>query len=426
MARRPELPSVSVSKKSIIPPMVVEGSLEEQAADPTPEIVSYLTNLLIFKRKPIDHNIFDRDREMYRRSGQYGKALPVFLREPKVLALGDDMRKREIWMEVLSQSYQGEIDVLHQDQLSYRLQRGEITDNLGKLNARIAGIGNDNLRDFWLLKGRVQVDLWQIKQRGRLNILGKLAERVIGSRQIHPQVEPYQEELTEVDEKLKDLGERRQSLAAEHFQQDNEQKGHLETYQEKLLHHLDDWVINKPPDFFLVHYLYYQRPNIERYLRNHALDDQEQRNLLSIIGQHKSSRSTKNHHPSGQSAHPVKVEVSEDSTRVLPMALMIEGKIFTEIDSAREEFAKLKQSLSEKRKRQIWGRLLQTLKLEAQGLHHPESTLLGAEDMIERVGGDWRLTVGRYRVIGNLVKSEAGQKVLEVVSVLQRNDPKYY
>lgn len=414
----PEVPFVA-SKTS-----KEDGSSEEPAVNPTSEIVDFLIEQLHSKRKPIEQAVFDRDPQMYRRVGQYEKALTAFLAdEPHILSIGDDSRKREIWLEVISQSYQQEIDHLDQQDLDLQIQREEATGNLHNLSTRIVGIGRDRFAvgDLGLLLGRVQVELYDLKQKGRLNILGRLAERLIGSRQIHPQVEPIQKQLTAADEEIKKLEEERHSLAAEHFKKENEQRHHLETGREKLLHELDVWAVGSS-ERFLVHYLYYQRPDLEKYLRSHSLTEAEQRSILIL-----EQNGVKNANLT-QPEDGLRVKVFEEVSSQLPIAIIVGGEIITDRKLAEIKIGRLKKNLPKEMKRQIFRKLVQALKYESQGLHHPDSTVITHQDMIDRIGGNWRLHVaGNHRLIGNLNSLATPQdRMPEIVRLLHRNDPNYY
>ncbi len=400
-----------------------DSSSEESSVDSTGEIVDFLIERLHSQRKPIEQTVFDRDHQMYRRVGQYEKALTAFLaNEPRVLSIGDDMRKREIWLEVVSQSYQQEIDGLDQQSLDFQIQREEATDSLQNLKVRIAGIGRERFGagDLGLLLGRVQVELYSLKQKGRLNILGRFVERLIGSSPVHPQVEPIQNQLTAANEKVKELEERRSNLAAEHFRKENEQKHRLKTEREKLFYELDAWAIGSS-ERFLVHYFYYyyQRPSLKKYFKNHQLTDAD----LKIFEQH--SLLQKRKQPQQQSEDPSLETLAKDIAD-LPMPIKIRGEIFTDIDSARKAFLKLKEDVPQSRMKHFFNRSLMALRYEAQGSHHPDYRVFASDDpIIERVGGNGRLRIGRYRVIGNLDNMENEQRVPEFVTILQHDDPNY-
>ncbi|MDO8618878.1 MAG: hypothetical protein Q7R49_02910 [Candidatus Daviesbacteria bacterium] len=395
---------------------------ENLTPDPTPEIVDYLSNLLVLERKPLDQSVFDKDHQMFRRAGQYEKLLPTFLGDPEVLALGDDMRKREVWSETVSASYQREIDDIDRDNLFFQLQKEETAGNLQELSAQISGIGKERLRsgDLGLLVGRLQVELYDLKQKGRLNIFGRLAERLIGSRPVHPMLELVQNQLIEAEEKAKELEEKKRILAADHFKTETEQKHHLETEKEKLFHQLDDWVVDQSTDIFLVNYLYYHRPAVDKYLRSHTIDNEDQKILLGKLAQQ-------------QRVLQIKAELGSEVTGLehsetaqLPMPVIINGQTITEIDLARVELASLNPSIPLKRFDQIFRKLVQQLHLEVQGSHHPQSKKFSADDpIIERTGGELRLRVGRYRILYNNEITNNGQRALGVVGITTHNDPKY-
>ncbi|MDP3974206.1 MAG: hypothetical protein Q8P92_05245 [Candidatus Daviesbacteria bacterium] len=406
----------------VSPPVTNIVSMEEQIVDPTLEIVGYLTNLLVLRRQPITQAVLNRDHQMYRRIGQYEEALGGFLKEePEVLALGDDMHKREMYMEVLSTSYQTEIDNLDEKSLPFQIRQEELGIYIQQLQDGISGIGRNRLRpgDLELLVGKVQVELGKLKARGRLSFLGKFAEKLIGTREFHPAVQPYQRELTEVDYELMKLGEKRKTLAAEHFKEENEQKRRLETDQDDLFHKVDDWVLPRAPDSFLVHYLYYQKPSLGKYLKSHHLMNSD----LGIFDQHGLLQKEK--HPQKQPKVSSSETLSDDVTE-LPMPIKIKGEVFRDIGSAWKAFLRLKEGVPQRKMRHFFNRSLMALLYEKQGSHHPDGKIFTADDpIIGKVGGNWRLRIGRYRVIGNLDNMENEQRVPEFVSILQHDDPNY-
>lgn len=415
-----ETRKVSLKGPQVFSPKNVIPS-EEQSSDPTPEIVDYLTSLLVSRRQLIPQAVLDKDHQMPRRMGQYDKALQQYLgADPKVLALGDDMRKREMWMEVNSQGYKTEIDSLDEQSLLLQIRQEKLGMDIHKLQEKISGIGRNRLMpgDLSRLLGRMQVELGALKTKGRLSFWGKLAEKLIGSKESHPALEPKQKELTEVESELAQLGTRKEDSAKKHFNEEKDQKRRLENDQEAFFHQIDDWVLTQSLDYLLVHHLYYQRPPLDRYLKSHHLADSD----LNIFEQHGLLQRGKQ--PKKQSKDTL--ETLTDGETDLPMPIKIGGEIFTDLDSAWKAFSKLNPRIPQRKMRHFFNRSLMALRYEKQGSHHPDGRVFAADDpIIAKVGGNYRLRIGRYRLIYNLDNMEDEQRVPELVTILQHDDPNY-
>lgn len=396
----------------------------------------YLTQMLSSKRKPIEQSLFDKDPTLHGRVDQYQEDFLEFLRQPTMLSLGGTLRQLDIRTELLVQSHNQRASELDPIISSSRQQREDVSEQLRQMEERIKGIGRGRILqgDLGSLVGRIQVQLGYLQDTGRLSLSGKWLSRLFGIRQIHPQIEFHHNQLSQLGLELDQLEtERKQS--SDGFVTERVNLGRqTHTQQERLFHQLDQWVVDQP-EYFLIHYLYFGRPPIDRLLKRKDLTEQDlayflatfrtlnlldrgYKDLLTGVANTKSKK---------MSRQPEQPPIIQND-RFIPVVLRIKGKEFelSDIALAKDEFVNLRGGLSATARNRLWNKFAQALLYESFGSHHQDSTILKADDMQKRLDGNWRLRVGVLRVVSTLDSLEDGRLVFDEVKIVHRDDPRYY
>lgn len=248
---------------------------EETTNNPT-EIFNFLLSQVLAGREPIELSVFKTDPDMYRRVGQYEKALASLLQESETIQMADEIRKRQMSSALLAELHQKKLVDFNQRKATLLSQETEVARQQQQWETRIIKIGQDKVRpgDWRLMLGRVQVKLWDLQRRQRpLTFWAARFEGIFGARQVHPQIVPYRQQLDLLTAEENSLEADRQQTFNEYARQKAGQVELLEAEHERLFDHLDQWSVGDF-DRFLVYLLYYpQRRSslLEQYRKAHQL-----------------------------------------------------------------------------------------------------------------------------------------------------------
>lgn len=396
------------------------------------------------RRTTLEPTVFDKDKDMYRRVGQYEKALASFLGQPDILQLGDEIHKQQLWMEILARSHQKDTEVIEQRRASLAHQRVGLLQEQQAMEARIATIGRSQFiaaGDFELLKSRVEVEIGHLQRRKRpVNgfLIGvyRLFGLIGDAKEVHPQIVPYHKRLAQINSESIRLGENKLQVNVEYSAQRKEQENQIQTEQERLWERMDGWAI-EDSDRLLVHLLYHPERSfmvLGQYRSSHSQEEWSEmvRSLrfhqplpveYARFSPHTSNKVVTVKYESGG------VSPSENPQAaikdILPMGFRVNGRETVDRNQAQDALFSMMKDLALPIKQKIFGRLMKALEYWSDGLKPSDYKTFRKKDRRIDGLGQTRLRVGRYRVIVNWVRSDSGEKIPDVVTIMHRENPGY-
>ncbi len=413
---------------------MVELANQSQPAFLPPE--DYLWQFLSARKAPLDHQVLQKDRGIFRKIGVFEKDLPGFLAQPQIIQIGQTMLNLEGQMDKIEAEHPENMRSVNDQLRQLDSSREHIRADLGQLRRRIEGVGRNRFiqaGDFSLVWGRIQVKLYNLIESGKITNFGKAVALFIKPRPVHPLLEKPEASLAEVESERKAALEEKQAKGTDYLTAKIGVGNALAGQQEQLFENLDGFATTSL-DHLLVYSLYYRRLSaVEHYAQKNRLIGKGRRDLLQLMTGYgviptDYSRFLTTLDPEVKSKEALNSakKASEGSGVVLKM--IINGEVLQDREAARAAFFGLERGLSNKTKRLMFRRLEYICEALSLGQTPNTFTRIVAEDLIERMGGQWHTRIGRHRMIMNFRKSETGERMLEVVRIVKNahDDPEYY
>lgn len=418
--------------------MVTEQELSPQILTEVEpgKTAAYLWHFLASKRVEVDPAFFKKNPDIYSKIGHYEKDLEDFVRKPDVIQRGQLMHTLEGEIEQAELKHFQDSDSFTEQFRSLSLEQAKTEGDLEGLKVRINSIGRQRFYqkgNLSLLYGRVQERLWTLQQRDNLSFWGRLATIFIKPQKVHPQIDEQQTRIQQTEDKIASLKEDKKRMDEEYLQQKFALGGKFSRDLQVLFELLDEWSCSDQ-DRLLVHLIYYRRfETAELFAKKRNLTGQKRRDFLSGLASKGviprdyydflTRLDPKN--KSGGSSQQVKEESngSEGDKSKLPLKLIIVGSVFDSTEEARLAFFNLNPGLSNTKRKQLWGRLVQFLTYSSLGLSPSGYKVFHKQDR-RTAGWDSRLEVKGYRIILNNLRLD-GESAIEVLDYVRRDDPKY-
>ena len=415
--------------------------LKEQANLAATEIVepqngNFLREFVKSKRNIIKAvDVLDREPQLRWDFEQYEKDLEQFLATAEVATLGNEINFAQAKIATLSLERDSEVRLAGGRINNLSKQREQLKLDRRDLEIRIVGIGKEKFigkGDVKLLWGRMKVTMWKLQEAGRLSGFGQITALAFGVSRVHPRLALYDHSLISNKSEINSLSALQNNLLQgkdDYFEKQIYEGAHLAALTENLFQHLDDWAL-KRWNRLLVHLSLHpdrQFSIIQTYKIKFPKDWQRLLNKLSRLEL-----------LPADFERFLKAEVKElakilerspevgKQVRELPVKLKINGEVYSDIEKAREAFSKLTgKNMSNKKERQIFNRIIQVGYSLSLGDHPADLKKLNGQEIVKRLGGEWRFRVGRSRAIVNFDTRE-DEQIMELVSVLSRDHHLYY
>lgn len=370
---------------------------------------------------------------------RYQQELAVFLGQPQVEALGYRIKDAKARLNLAETNLKDGFDQTAGYVEELKGQKDALAVSYQDTSVRVNRLGQGKVKsgDWGLAIGKIQTMVWQARQKGQLTGVGCVLGKIFGEAQVHPGLAVLQEQISQVEEQLAEAERIRQALANLYVSEKIEGGRQVNIAAKNFWSQLDRWA-SQHPDRFIAHVVQYGSAlSIESYLKKARLTPEAKdkfltrartANIISEAQFHNFSRNRASHDQSAHEFIAQELKALSGSlveSGTLAMPVMVEQVIIGTRDQLNDAVRNLKKDLSENNVKKITNRINRALYALARGLPYHDLTQLFAQDMIDRLGGNYRLRAGTFRVILNRVLYDDRQAI-EIVSVLNRDDPNYY